>query len=136
MRWGLPPLVLTVFVRMGASQKGCCAVQRFVPKTFFQNDILKTRVRIPPGYQDCREIVAMLLCKIDLDCMVCMLKKRNKVIRTKTYSISICSTEQDKSKSQNIEHFLIKYHSTKVLASGEGVLDVRVMKRARMHEKG
>jgi hypothetical protein len=45
----------------------------------------KTRVRIPPGYEDFREIIAMLLCKIDLICIVCVLKKRNNGIGPKIY---------------------------------------------------
>jgi hypothetical protein len=36
---------------------------------------LKTRVRIPPGYKDMGENVAMLPCFIDLICIVCVLKR-------------------------------------------------------------
>jgi hypothetical protein len=50
----------------------------------------RSRVRIPPWYKVLGEIIAMLLCVIDLKCIVCVLKKINewtnwhKKIRRKT----------------------------------------------------
>jgi hypothetical protein len=35
----------------------------------------KTRVRIPPGYKILKEIIAMLMCKIDLICIVLCVDK-------------------------------------------------------------
>jgi hypothetical protein len=40
----------------------------------------QTRVRFPLGYKVFREIIAMLLCVIDLICSVCVIRGRNKGI--------------------------------------------------------
>jgi hypothetical protein len=58
-------------------------------------EVRKTRVRTPPGFTVFRHNIAMLLSIIDLKCIVCVLKRRNKDNGPKYFSFKriLCTTD-------------------------------------------